>query len=86
VRWRLASPRTLRALVRDPQPEWRAAGGLPLVADFEAVRAADPSAAAALRDASREAFAALAGGSGLRAELDVNGDYVFTSDDPDRKH
>ena len=84
VRWRLDSPRALRALAREPQPEWRAAGGLPLVDDFEAVRATDPSAAAALRGASREAFAALAGGSGLRAELDGNGDYVFTSDDPDR--
>jgi predicted GNAT superfamily acetyltransferase len=85
VRWRLDSPRTLRALAREPQPEWRAAGGLPLVADFEAVRATDPGAAAALRDASREAFAALAPGSALRAELDANGDYVFTRDDPDRK-
>jgi predicted GNAT superfamily acetyltransferase len=85
VRWRLDSPRTLRALAREPQPEWRAAGGLPLIADFEAVRASHPGAAAALRDASREAFAALAEGSGLRAELDANGDYVFTSDDPDRK-
>ena len=84
VRWRLDSPRALRALAREPQPEWRAAGGLPLVDDFEAVRATDPSAAAALRGASREAFAALAVGSGLRAELDANGDYVFTSDDPDR--
>ena len=85
VRWRLDSPRTLRALAREPQPEWSAAGGLPLIADFEAVRESDPGAAAALRDASREAFAALAEGSGLRAELDANGDYVFTSDDPDRK-
>lgn len=83
VRWRLTSPRVERALERMPQPEWRDEGGLPLVADFEAVRAADPRAAAALRDASREAFAALADGR-LRPELAASGDYVFTADDPDR--
>ncbi|WP_400994415.1 hypothetical protein [Agromyces sp. GXQ0307] len=83
VRWRLSSPRTTRALERMPQPAWRADGGLPLVADFEAVRAADPDIASALRDASRAAFVALADGR-LRPELDANGDYVFTADDPDR--
>lgn len=84
VRWRLVSTRVMRALQRMPQPAWRAEGGLPLVADFEGVRSADPGAAAALRDASREAFAALADGR-LRPELDANGDYVFTADDPDRE-
>ncbi|WP_207207237.1 hypothetical protein, partial [Agromyces binzhouensis] len=44
VRWRLASPRVARALERMPQPAWHAEGGLPLVADFEAVRAADREA------------------------------------------
>ena len=87
VRWRLDAPRTARALARRPAPEWRAEGGLPLVADFEALRTADPGEAARLRDASREAFAALGGtaGSGLRAELDASGDYIFTRDDPDRE-
>lgn len=83
VRWRLASPRVGRALERMPQPAWRAEGGLPLVSDFEHVRATDARIAAALRDASREAFAPLAA-SGLRPELDAQGDYVFTADDPDR--
>lgn len=85
VRWRLDSPRTLRALARGPLPAWSSEGGLRLVADFEALRVSDPDAAARLRDASREALAALAEGSGLRAELDENGDYVFTRDDPDRE-
>jgi predicted GNAT superfamily acetyltransferase len=91
VRWRLDAPRTARALARGPMPDWHAEGGLALVADFEAVRAADPAAAARLRDASRDAFAALGAGvgagdgSGLRPELDANGDYVFTRDDPDRE-
>jgi len=85
VRWRLDAPRTLRALARGPVPEWRAEGGLALVADYEAVRAEQPDVAARLRAASREAFAAVADGSGLRAELDANGDYVFTRDDPDRE-
>ncbi|WP_353828667.1 GNAT family N-acetyltransferase [Agromyces sp. SYSU T0242] len=83
VRWRLTSTRVARALERMPQPAWRADGGLRLDPDFEAVRAADPAAAAALRDASREAFAALADGR-LRPELDAGGDWVFTADDPDR--
>ena len=84
VRWRLDSPRTLRAIDRMPQPSWRAEGGLSLVADFEHVRAEDPEVAARLRDASREAFAVL-GSDALRPELDANGDYVFTRDDPDRE-
>ena len=84
VRWRLGSPRTLRALAGEPQPEWRASGGLPLVADFEHVRRADPTVAARLREASREAFASFAA-AGLRPELDARGDYVFTADDPDRE-
>lgn len=83
VRWRLRSPRVARALERMPQPAWHAEGGLPLTADFEGVRALDPRTAAALRDASRVAFAALTDGR-LRPELDANGDYVFTADDPDR--
>ena len=84
VRWRLDSPRTLRAIDRMPQPSWRAEGGLSLVADFEHVRAEDPEVAARLRDASREAFAVL-GSDALRPELDANGVYVFTRDDPDRE-
>jgi predicted GNAT superfamily acetyltransferase len=84
VRWRLDAPRTVRALARGPVPEWHADGGLALVADYEQVRADAPEVAARLRAASRDAFAALADGSGLRVELDANGDYVFTRDDPDR--
>jgi len=85
VRWRLDAPRTVRALARGPVPEWRAEGGLALVADYERVRVEDPDVAARLRAASRDAFVALADGSGLRAELDASGDYVFTRDDPDRE-
>jgi predicted GNAT superfamily acetyltransferase len=85
VRWRLDAARTLRALARGAVPEWRAEGGLALVADYEVVRAEQPDLATRLRAASRDAFAALADGSGLRAELDANGDYVFTRDDPDRE-
>lgn len=85
VRWRLDGRRTARALARGPVPEWNAEGGLALAADFEALRAADPAAAARHRDRAREAFAVLADGSGLRADLDANGDYVFTRDDPDRE-
>jgi predicted GNAT superfamily acetyltransferase len=84
VRWRLDSPRTARALARGPVPEWRAEGGLPLVADYERVRAEDSDAAARLRAVSREAFAVLARDPSLRVELDGSGDYVFTHDDPDR--
>ncbi|QAY74770.1 hypothetical protein ET445_16945 [Agromyces protaetiae] len=92
VTWRLASPRALRALARGPAPAWNArpvgvhpeTSGLALVADFEAVRAADPAAAAALRESSRAVFAAAAA-AGLRPELDAVGDYVFTHDDPDRE-
>jgi GNAT superfamily N-acetyltransferase len=84
VRWRLDSRRTASALARRPVPEWRAEGGLALVADYERVRADAPEVAVGLRAASRDAFAALAD-SGLRAELDVHGDYVFTHDDPDRE-
>ena len=85
VRWRLDAPRTARALAGGAVPEWRAEGGLTLVADYEAVRAGDPAAAARLRDASRAAFAVLAADPGLRVDLDANGDYVFTRDDPDRE-
>lgn len=84
VRWRLVSPRTARALARGPVPSWTAEGGLPLVADYERVRAEDPRSAEALRDASRNAFAVLARDDGLRVELDADGDYVFTRDDADR--
>ena len=84
VRWRLDSPRAARALARGPVPEWRAEGGLPLVADYERVRAEDSDAAARLRAASREAFAVFVRDPSLRVELDGGGDYVFTHDDPDR--
>ncbi len=84
VRWRLDSPRTARALARGPVPSWRAEGRLPLVADYERVRAEDPRVAARLRDASRDAFAVLARDTGLRVELDADGDYVFTRDEADR--
>lgn len=85
VRWRLDAGRTTRALAHGPTPEWRAEGGLPLVADFEHVRSEDPEVAARLRHSSREAFAVFAADPGLRAELDANGDYVFTRDDADRE-
>ena len=86
VRWRLDSPRTARALAGEPQPAWSSRGGLALVADFEGLRADDPAAAARLREQSRAAFAALGDGAQqLRVELDTTGDYVFTTDDPDRE-
>lgn len=85
VRWRLDSPRTARALAGRPVPEWRAEGGLQLVADYEHVRASDYPLASRLRTASRDAFALLAGDAGLRVDLDSAGDYVFTRDDPDRE-
>ncbi|MGW4928047.1 GNAT family N-acetyltransferase [Agromyces sp. NPDC004153] len=85
VRWRLASPRTRRALARGPVPEWRAEGHLALVADYEQVRVADPEASARLREASRDVFAALERDPTLRVELDAAGDYVLTHDDPDRE-
>ena len=85
VRWRLDAARTVRALAHGPAPEWRAEGGLPLVADFEHVRSEDPEVAARLRQASREAFAALAADPRLRVELDAKGDYIFTRDDADRE-
>ncbi|GAA4385050.1 GNAT family N-acetyltransferase [Agromyces bauzanensis] len=85
VRWRLDSPRSTRALARGPVPAWRAEGGLPLVADYERVRMEDPRVAARLRDASRDAFAALSRDPGLRVELDADGDYVLTRDDADRE-
>ncbi|MCD2442910.1 hypothetical protein LQ757_11570 [Agromyces sp. SYSU K20354] len=86
VRWRLDSPRTTRALAGEPQPVWSARGGLALVPDFEGLRSDDPAEAARLREQSRSAFAALGDrGLGLRVELDAAGDYVFTTDDPDRE-
>ncbi|KRE29067.1 hypothetical protein [Agromyces sp. Soil535] len=85
VRWRMDSPRTARALTRGPLPDWRAQGGLALLADYEHVRAEDPDVAVRLREASREAFASLEADPSLRVELDANGDYVFTRDDPDRE-
>lgn len=86
VRWRLDSPRTARALAGEPQPVWSSRGGVALVPDFEGLRADDPAAAARLREQSRRAFAAPGdGGQGLRVELDTTGDYVFTTDDPDRE-
>ena len=86
VRWRLDAPRTARALAREPQPVWSSRGSLALVPDFEGLRADDPAAAARLRGQSRSVFAALGDdGQGLRVELDATGDYVFTTDDPDRE-
>lgn len=87
VRWRLDAPRVRRALTGSPAPTWSAdpaVGALALVADFEAVRAAGPDVATELRDRSRAAFAE-AVRRGLRPELDAAGDYVFTTDDPDRE-
>ncbi len=83
VRWRLAAPRALRALAREPQPAWRGDTGFALVPDYEALRADAPEQAAHHRDAARRAFAA-AVDAGLRPELDAADDYVFTDDDPDR--
>jgi len=86
VSWRLDSPRTRHAIAGVPQPTWSSRGGLALVPDFEGLRTDDPAAAARLRAQSRDAFAALGdGGQGLRVELDTAGDYVFTTDDPDRE-
>lgn len=83
VRWRLDSPRTRRALARGPLPEWHADGRLELVADYEHVRATEPDVAARLRDGSREVFAELERDPALRIDLDPQGDYVLTRDDPD---
>lgn len=82
VRWRLDSPRVRRALSRRPAPVWSGGEGFALVSDFEALRRDDPAGAARLRDASVVSFTAMAR-QGLRAELDADGDYVFTADDPD---
>ena len=49
------------------------------------VRADDPEAAARLREASREAFAALGRPRGLRVELDAGGRLRVHRDDPDRE-
>ncbi|GLU90828.1 hypothetical protein [Agromyces sp. NBRC 114283] len=84
VRWRLRSPRALRALAGEPAPVWRATSGFALVPDFEALRREAPADAAALRTASVEAFTRMAR-AGLRPELDAAGDYVFTEDDADRE-
>jgi predicted GNAT superfamily acetyltransferase len=83
VRWRLDSPRVLRALAGERAPQWRAEGLLELVDDFETVRVASPGFAVELRRASRLAFDSLTDGR-LRAELDTNEDYVFTADPSDR--
>ena len=83
VRWRLDSPRARRALARGPLPEWHADGRLELVADYEHVRATEPDVAARLRDGSREVFAELERDPALRIDLDAQGDYVLTRDDPD---
>ncbi|WP_159606139.1 hypothetical protein, partial [Agromyces humi] len=63
----------------------RSEGRFPETAVKFVLRAADPAAAARLRDASRAAFEVLAADPGLRVDLDANGDYVFTRDDPDRE-
>lgn len=82
VRWRIDSPRVRRALARRPAVEWTGAEGFALVADYEALRRDDPAGAARLREASVVAFTAMAR-QGLRPELDADGDYVFTAEDPD---
>ncbi|TFD15760.1 GNAT family N-acetyltransferase [Cryobacterium sp. TMT1-21] len=83
MRWRMDSPRALRALAGTPQPQWAVSERLPLDVDFERLRADDPAAAARLRDQSRRLFdAALS--RGLRPELNANNDYLFTTDAADR--
>lgn len=79
VRWALDSERVRRSLAAKPAPEWTAVARWPLDVDFEQLRVDDPVAAARRREESRMVFAA-ALGRGLRPELTVDNDYVFTAD------
>ncbi len=78
VRWRLNSQRVRRALggVHPILPEGEPA--FDLVRDFEALRKADPAAAAVMRSASQKVFAE-AFADGLRPLLNAEGNYVFTA-------
>ncbi len=82
VRWRLDSERVRRALAGEPQPDWSSSERLPLDVDFEHLRADDPAAATRLRAESRALFSS-AFGRGLRAEMNAENDYVFTTDSAD---
>lgn len=82
VRWRLDSPRVLRALAGDAPPNWSHEVVLPLDVDFEHLRAEDPEAAHRLRIDSRALFSdALS--RGLRPEINHDNDYVVTADAAD---
>jgi len=83
VRWRLDSPRVRRALAAGVPTRWSGSTGFALVPDFEALRRDDAAGAARMREASVRAFTEMAR-QGLRPELDVDGNYVFTADAPDR--
>ena len=83
VRWRLDSPRVLRALAREPQPLWSGSDTFVLADDFETRRADDPAWAGERRTASRLAFHA-AFAAGLRPELTPANDYIFTDESADR--
>ncbi|MET0784249.1 hypothetical protein [Orlajensenia leifsoniae] len=83
VRWRLDSPRVLRALARGKQPTWTGEDTFALADDFESLRADDPAWAAERRTASRQAFRE-AFSAGLRPELTSENDYIFTADSADR--
>ncbi|TFD06439.1 hypothetical protein E3T28_00005 [Cryobacterium sinapicolor] len=82
VRWRLDSPRTLRALAGELPPAWSGTDTLRLDGDFERLRAAEPAEAARCRDESRTQFR-VALSRGLRPELTENKDYIFTTDAAD---
>lgn len=82
VRWRLDSERVRAALADEPQPDWSSAERLQLDGDFEHLRADDPGAATRLRTESRALFTATQG-RGLRPELNVEHDYIFTTDAAD---
>jgi len=79
VRWLLESDRVRRSLAAEAAPEWTAVARWPLDVDFEQLRVDDPVAAARRREESRMVFAA-ALGQGLRPELTVDNNYVFTAD------
>lgn len=80
VSWRMDSARVRRALAGEPAPAW-SGERFALLPDFEAARAADLEAIRPLREASRVAIAG-ALGAGLRPELDVERNYVFTAEPP----
>ncbi|MBB5642592.1 hypothetical protein [Cryobacterium roopkundense] len=82
VTWRLDSPRVGNALAGATPPAWTGVERLRLDVDFEQLRAADPEAAARLRAESRRLFTdGLT--SGLRPEVNVDNDYVLTTDAAD---